>query len=433
MSLRFSYKIFTLLVLCLCLNTTAEAQIKRANSPYSYFGIGDLEPTSFGMNKAMGGLSISVRSAVNINLDNPASLSAIQRSTFETGFDINGIGLSNGTATQSMSDMGISYLALAVPVTKFWGSSIGILPYSSVYYAIQEDYEIENIGRQFFDYSGVGSLYQFYWANGFSYKTVSAGFNMAYIFGNLNRSIRSIYPDQTNVLPYIIDEKSNIGGFSWNTGLQFHPKLSDRIVLTVGVTLGLESSLSEDFYSTTTRVSAANGVTPVDSLPLIEVNITDRKIDLPNKFGFGASVNKGSSWMAGFDVEMANWSETNLTDQNADYQNTFKVKAGAAFVPYREGLRNFINQTQFRIGAYYNNNYFDVRVAGTDQFQAVNQFGFTFGAGFPLTKRAASRLNVSFDVGQRGSIENDLLRETYFKANFGVSLNDLWFIKPKYD
>ncbi len=436
MSIRFLLKIILFFSCIYGLNITINAQtIKRANSPYSYFGIGDLEPTTFGMSRAFGGLSIGLRTATNTMVDNPASLSAIKRTTFETGFDFNSIRLNNGTETQSMSDMGISYLALTVPVTKYWGSSLGFLPFSSVYYDIEEEIvnDLEGVGTQLFTSEGQGSLYQFYWGNGFNYKTFSAGFQLAYVFGSLERTTLSTYPDVSEILPYLLDENEQIGGFIWKSGLQFHPKISDRIRLTVGANWSASTNLNVKNESSLGRSSTViDGQLVGDTVAIIQSS-EEYKIKLPSQFGFGATVNRGSEWMAGFDIELANWGSTNLSDVNADYRNTIKVKVGAGFMPYREGIRKFFNQTQYRFGAYFNNNYFDARAVATESFEAINQYGFTFGAGFPLSKKRSSRLNIAFDVGQRGTTSNSLVRETFFKAHIGLTLNDIWFIKPKYD
>jgi len=37
------------------------------------------------------------------------------------------------------------------------------------------------------------------------------------------------------------------------------------------------------------------------------------------------------------------------------------------------------------------------------------------------------------EFGKRGSIENGLIKENYWRARFGITLSDIWFVKRKYD
>jgi hypothetical protein len=61
----------------------------------------------------------------------------------------------------------------------------------------------------------------------------------------------------------------------------------------------------------------------------------------------------------------------------------------------------------------------------------------SFGAGFPIRKWRAYEtqftvLQTAFQIGKRGSSVNNVT-ENFFQFTFGLSLNDNWFIKRKYD
>src|SRR5437870_3186044 len=55
------------------------------NSPYSRYGIGDLQFSGFSRNLGMGGLGIGVATPYNLNVTNPASYAALSLTTFEGG------------------------------------------------------------------------------------------------------------------------------------------------------------------------------------------------------------------------------------------------------------------------------------------------------------------------------------------------------------
>ena len=55
----------------------AQAQNVMTSSPYSMFGIGELESGLYGQNAAMGGVSYGMRNSTLINIENPAGLTAL--------------------------------------------------------------------------------------------------------------------------------------------------------------------------------------------------------------------------------------------------------------------------------------------------------------------------------------------------------------------
>jgi len=60
----------------------------------------------------------------------------------------------------------------------------------------------------------------------------------------------------------------------------------------------------------------------------------------------------------------------------------------------------------------------------------VNQFSLNLGLGLPLS--GFSKANFGLEVG---TIEDDnqSLKENYFSLRLGLSLNDIWFIKRKFN
>jgi len=58
-----------------------KAQV-NLGSPYSRFGIGDIENLNIGRSNGMGGIALGLRLPYEINPSNPASYSAIPNKTF---------------------------------------------------------------------------------------------------------------------------------------------------------------------------------------------------------------------------------------------------------------------------------------------------------------------------------------------------------------
>jgi hypothetical protein len=60
----------------------------------------------------------------------------------------------------------------------------------------------------------------------------------------------------------------------------------------------------------------------------------------------------------------------------------------------------------------------------------VKDLGINFGFSLPAGR---SSLDLAFKYGKRGNKSENILEETYFKIYFGITFNDQWFIKRKFD
>ena len=61
-----------------------------------------------------------------------------------------------------MNNASLSHIALAFPIKKWWGASVGLIPFSSVGYKISDEQDITNIGTVKYLYQGTGGINQVY-------------------------------------------------------------------------------------------------------------------------------------------------------------------------------------------------------------------------------------------------------------------------------
>jgi hypothetical protein len=47
--------------------------------------------------------------------------------------------------------------------------------------------------------------------------------------------------------------------------------------------------------------------------------------------------------------------------------------------------------------------------------------------------KTASRINLAFEIGQRGTTNSGLIKEQFMGVHAGFNLCDKWFIQRKYD
>ena len=431
-----------ILVLGLFISIDGLSQIYKENSPYSYFGIGTMHPSQQALNRSMGGLSIPYRSPVHINPDNPASYSGIRFATLETAFFGNGLWLRNADTTHRTGTSSISYLNLGFPVGKKGGMSIGLSPYSSINYDILDegvltDTEGNEVVEQY-NFIGTGEVYQVYAGGAYQVfrfsgdsirtKSLNVGFNFGYLFGNYDRRVISYLPQDSYDFGNRSVEQQSIGGFHWKLGLIYTQQITDKTYLIGGATATTQTSLNTETNSFLFRRNQF-GV----SIDTVSATLaTEGKIKLPSSLGFGLAIQRPSHWLAGFDIKMTNWQNYSTNEVTDDLLiNSIRYSVGVGVTPQPNAIRGFFQKTNYRFGAYYDSGYLQINDTN------ITEFGLTFGVGLPLRPipktNLYSKLNLSFELGQKGTFTNDLLRESFFKFNIGVNVNDIWFIKRKFD
>ena len=161
-------KIDILLIFAMLTLPFLQAQ-NEINSPYSGFGVGVVNKSSNSILDAMGGTSYAIQSPYFINFRNPASYAAFDSLTMvaDVAASIYSTTLSTNTASQKNSYARPGYITIGIPVTRHWRTSLGIVPFSTVGYSIDDSKNIETIGKVSYEYSGSGGLMQLYWGNAF--------------------------------------------------------------------------------------------------------------------------------------------------------------------------------------------------------------------------------------------------------------------------
>ena len=64
--------------------------------------------------------------------------------------------------------------------------------------------------------------------------------------------------------------------------------------------------------------------------------------------------------------------------------------------------------------------------------EPINEFGMSFGLGIPIGT-FFSNANLGIELGQRGTKDSGLIQENFLRLSVGLSLNDKWFTKRKFN
>jgi hypothetical protein len=403
-------------VIVLSINSFIIVQSQVTNSPYTFFGAGQIEDNGFGVNKALGGTGIAFKSRRYLNNINPASYSGIDSLSFlfEFGVFFKHTLYESGNRVQTKYDGNIRYLAFGFRITSWWANSTGLVPYSSVGYTINSTKSIEGTLASYnITYNGSGGINQFYTANTFTInKNISAGINASYIFGSVTQTetAGSTY----NLSGYSIQNINYFNNIYFDYGLQFS-FYHDQWKYALGMV-----------YGNSKKLKTSNDVTFSYEEDTVDMGSSKFDFHLPRKFGAGVGVEKSNKFRGGFDYEIKCWSLFKFSNPQLNARNSERYCMGLEYTPKYMNKHFGLGSITYRLGAYYKKTYLVIDET------PINSKALTFGAGIPL-KRELSVINMSVELGENGTLENGLIREKYWLAHLNITLHDLWFQKSKYD
>ncbi|MCX6189001.1 MAG: hypothetical protein NTW54_05280 [Bacteroidetes bacterium] len=451
-------------------------------SPYSYFGLGSHEPQNGVFSQSMGGIGQGLSNSIYVNTANPASYVANQKINFEFNLYAKLNTLQDSTGYNDFKTFNFSRITLAFPLgkKKNAGACMGIMPYSTSGYNIQRKFTAPIAHTDY--YSGNGGINKLFFGAGYSFnKSLSLGANVNYLFGDIN-NIRVTTFDSAYVTNYYLENKTILRGVNFDLGLQYkvykefvkdtvkyrkddsvyvrknrnmfhkdslvHLKQfgfragSDTVTLIfnwgVSYTTSSNSNATRDVY----------GVTFKDYyLPFLQKNLIVKdtakysidekgKIFIPGSVGIGFSLSnehksdKRNNFLVGADFNYSNWTIYRNYGNTDSLHQSYAIKLGGYYKPLKSYRSDYFNEIEYRAGAHYTRT--PIVVRGT----AINEYGAALGFGLPMKfkGRSSGILNLGFEIGKMGTLQNDLTTDTYYKLSLGLNLVSAeWFRHYKYE
>jgi hypothetical protein len=420
------------------------AVYSQENSPYSRYGLGDVVPKANIVSRGMGGIAAGYSDYQSINFINPASYANLRSTIFDIGLEADSRTLKsiNPPARFSATNAVISYLQLGFPIKMkkankkdiFLGMNMGLRPLSRINYKITNVASgVEKIGSV---YEGSGGLSQAYFGTAVSIKHLNIGVNGGYMFGNKDFSTRlSFLNDTVQFAQSNTETKSNFGGLFLNGGIQYDFKIKNKknkniSILRFGAFGNLKQTMkaNSDKVVETVQYDASGLKIKIDS---VFSKQTKGEVIYPATIGAGVSY-QTLNWLFAADFETTKWQDYRFLGQQDLVQNSWKIRAGTEYYPLKDNTPygKYFNFVKYRFGFYYGPDYINVN-------GSLPEYGFSFGAGFPLKLRKSyyetqtSMLNTAIEFGTRGDKKTNL-RESTLRISVGLSLSDLWFGRQKY-
>jgi hypothetical protein len=403
----------------------------NTSSPYSRFGLGELQPYTLGRTTAMGGASLASRNNQQINLSNPASYTAVDSLgfMFEFGVTSQYSRYSNDITNMDANDINFRYFAMNFQIANWLATSLGLTPYSDVGYDVEVTSEVTNAGTILQKYYGEGSLSKAFLGLAIEpVKNISVGANLNYMFGMLNRNSETFFLTAPGFYDSQKFESLRLRDFSFSFGAQATIPLKKSQSLTFAAVFENPkyTGFHSDIRSKIIRVQ--QGTSSISDSKRDTINFQDQiKVQFPLTYGVGISYVKENSLEINADYYRQGWSEVNLPGSgNEVLTNLDRFAMGAEWIPNRFSIRSYMNRVAYRAGAKYERSYLML------EGQQIIDFGITFGVGLPVY-RSNSTINISAELGRKGTKEHNLVLENYARLNLSMNLYDLWFIQRRFD
>ncbi len=419
-------------ILLLLLASYANGQYS-SHSPYSKYGIGDVSQRGFAQNRALGGIGVSTRNKNQINCLNPASYSSQDTMSFIFDFGLTGnYTILETTETRDITrNINFDHLALSFPITKFLKSSLGVVPFSTVNYdLITKDNSGETTEPYSIIYKGIGGISKFYLGNSLLIgRHISLGVNVSYLFGKIDRTKTVTLNDYSYKAYTYFNDKVNVGGFYLDYGLQFFTDINEKNKLTFGLTFTNKAEINAKYDSIALRDFSPYRVDTIKNI----IN-KDMSIRIPGGIGVGLSYMFNNKLLIGFDYIAESWEKAVFPAQGDTLANSSSIRFGVDYTPVSLTTvkrSKYWERINFRAGGHYTKSYL---VINGNQ---LTDYGLSLGIGLPWKNEKKlftnTYFNFTYELGQRGTLDNSLIKETYHLFTIGLTLHDFWFFKPKYD
>ena len=401
----------------------------NTGSPYSLNELGELNFLGNVSSVSMGGVESSIDS-IEFNINNPSSLAKLKTTNYQIGTFYKSTGISNSLSTDRYNSANINYVAIGIPVKNF-GFGFGVLPYSSTGFSLQasESYSNDNSidSRLFF---ADGNINRAFLSGGISLnKNISVGATVNYNFGKFSYQLFNQY-DEVSYGIYS-NSSSELSGFNYNLSTSFTLPLKDDLLISVVYNYHpsnkLKSNNSQSIFTATSSTLNTESLGDFVDVDLEGRQQRNTNLTIPQKSIYSVGLEKKNNWFVGIQYEdklSSTFKNEFLNIENVSYRNSKVLSLGGYYIPDASSLTSYWKRVKYRFGI--KNEQKSIIVNNLP----VNQFILNLGLGLPLS--GLSKANLGLEFGKVGNDKN-AIEESYFALRLGLSLNDIWFIKRKYN
>jgi hypothetical protein len=411
-------KIKNYLLLLLFITTEMFA---NGGSIYSRFGLGDYYHSFTARRLALGELGYAIADYDYLNYLNPASWSKLRLSRVETGMIYFGNKISSANSSVFHAQTILTGAVFGFPIDHELGISLaaGIIPHSNVDYNIKQIETNSITGDYKTEYYGEGGLSKAFL--GFSVNLpfdFSGGAALNYYTGRVERTSSVEFISNISLFNSSFSDVSSYHGVGYTFGLisSDFSKLFNVDWLK-NLRLGFTYSNSSKIVTDTTNFST----TLVGS---IETSNGSYKTEIPHRIGVGLTFTINDRYMFVADYLSEPLSQFKVNGKSSSFlRDLSKFSFGMEYRNPDLRSQSFWEQIMLRGGLSFE------QAQYTFNGKGINQFSFYGGLSMPLG--FDNTIDFGFQYGKRGTTENNLLTDNFYKFSITLSIGELWFIRTE--
>lgn len=430
----------TLSVLAMAIISLSALAQSGTNSPYSQYGLGVLSDQGNSFNRGMNGVGIALSHHNQVNYINPASYSQIDSISFifDVGLSLQITNFKEGDIKKNAKNGDFEYAVGGFRLARHFGLGFGIIPFTNVGYNYSTSGDVsreDSYTKTTYTntYNGKGGVHEVFLGLGWMpFNGFSVGLNGGYLWGEIERSMANAYND-TYAKTLTKTYSASIRNYKLDFGVQYTTQIGKNDAITIGATYGYGHKLNCD---PELNIQATNSQTSVtDDTTFVAHNA----LELPHQIGVGIAYSHNNKWNVAFDYTLQKWSDITYPQytDNGTYKSYIagrglfndrqKYNIGAEYCKNPEG-RSFSSRLRYRVGASYSTPY--LKINGKN---GPKEIGASCGIAFPIVNSYNNRSILSISAQWVNTSAKDFITENTFRINVGLTFNERWFAKWKFD
>jgi len=433
MYLRSLLLLLAILALPFATATGQESDKARTGTPYSSIGLGMPSESYSPVSAGMGLSGVSLLNAYSANSVNPAmwGLSGYTQGVVTANLNTFTASDASGSSV-GYRQFGINQFQVVLPLVRSrFGLSVGFQPVTQASFELSStgtfEPDIEEITylNRIRGSGGVNKL-----EGGIGYRLneyLALGYAGSLHFSTLNRETDLLF-DSSTFRDLNFEER--ISGYAIGHKFGLYGRLPSLFgssdVIAVGATASLPVTISADQSYTSYR-DVGNRHVAVDLLPENESGAGE--IEIPLEFNLGLTYNPTRLLDLSAEYLQQHWGDSRYSfspDQERYLTDRTRMGLGLQFHPYmREGEPGFLSRFRYSAGVSWDSGHLLI------EEQQVETLMFHAGLGI-LSGRQASSVDLSFQLGFRGTTESNLVQETIWGFRLSVNLAEWMFRQTRF-
>lgn len=408
------------------------------NSPYAAFGIGDVKYDNTIDLTSMGGISTAYITDFNnkFNFKNPAANANLGL----TSFNIEATN-ENNFYKSDYQDMKstkhstyLSNISLAFPISQKVKFGLGYQPYSSKSYNIQVVKDVDASTKQANIFKGKGTVSTVQAALSYNIsESFALGVRSNFYFGKLY-DIEELTYSNTE-LTSGFETSNKIQSFNFTAGTTYQKKFENDRKLTLGATytFGTSGQMETRFKNSTYYYAGSDE--HINESIIEEKSSNDKNL-IPQEASLGIGFGHEGKWFYSTQVDYKKGENIQYLGRPFQYEDSYRIAAGGWVLPNYNNFRNYFSRVIYRFGAYYEKGNLNITPLNSTTSTNVNKFALTAGMSLPFSNANINRMNgldVGLEVGKRGTLDNNMINQTFISFKLGLNFADKWFQKRQYD